>query len=214
MKIKILLLLFSSYLFSSGYSQSVFGFKAGMQLTKITGAGDVPNSLLPTVQIKGVAILPLSDEVTINPSLGYSGKGYKWTNLSFEDQLGNSLGEGDVIGLFHYLQLTIPLSYKIVADQNQEYYFGAGPYFGYAVSGKGKVKHAAVSSEEETWDLFADGAYKRTDAGIAVEIASRLKKKFMIAFNVDIGLSDVSNQGGGKLKQMAAGLSIGYLFAK
>jgi hypothetical protein len=50
------------------------------------------------------------------------------------------------------------------------------------------------------------------DAGVAVEIASRLKKKFMIAFNVDIGLADVSHDGGGKLKQLAAGISIGYLF--
>jgi len=216
MKYKIrLLLIVSATIFSgSTYSQNVFGFKAGMQLAKITGAGDVPHSLLPTLQVKGVAILPLGDEVTINPSLGYSGKGYKWTNISFEDQLGNSLGDGDVIGLFHYLQLTVPLTYKIVADGNQEYYFGAGPYFSYAVSGKGKLKHVAVSSEEETWDLFADGAYKRTDAGIAVEIASQLKKKFLISFNADIGLSDISKQGGGKLKHLAGGLSFGYLFAK
>jgi len=212
MKYKILLLLLSSYLFSSGYSQGVFGFKAGMQLAKITGAGDVPNCLLPTLQVKGVAIFPLSDEVTINPSLGYSGKGYRWNNLTFEDQFGN-LATGDIIGLFHYLQVTVPISYKIVSNPNQEYYFGAGPYFSYAVSGKTKLKNAAIA-DYQSWDLFTNNAYKRTDAGIAIEIASRIKKKFLIAFNADIGLADVSNEGGGKLKQMAGGLSIGYLFSK
>jgi hypothetical protein len=185
-----------------------------MQLTKIAGFEDVPNSLLPTLQVKGISIIPLSDEVTINPSLGYSGKGYKWNNVEFTDQFGTPLGTGDVIGLFHYLQVTVPISYKIIPDETQEYYFGAGPYFGYAVSGKGRIKHVAVSSYEDSWDLFDDDAYKRTDAGIAVEIASRLKKKFLIAFNVDIGLSNVGNQGGGKLKQLAGGLSVGYLFRR
>ncbi len=215
MKYKILLLLLFAYLFSSAsYSQGVFGFKGGMQLTRMTGLGDVPKSLLTTVQVKGVAIFPLSDEVTINPSLGYSGKGYRWNNLTFEDQFGSGLIAGDVIGLFHYLQLTVPISYKIAPDQNHEYYFGAGPYFSYAVSGKGKIKYAAISSDDDSWDLFSDKAYKRTDAGIAVEMASRLKKKFLIAFNADIGLADVSNDGGGKLKQLAGGLSFGYLFSK
>ena len=211
---KILLLLLCAYLFTgSSYSQGVFGLKAGMQLARMTGLDDLPKSLLPTVQVKGVAIFPLSNDVTINPSLGYSGKGYKWNNLMFEDQIGNGLTSGDAIGIFHYLQLTIPFSYKIATARNQEYYFGAGPYFSYAVSGRGKIKYAAISMDDTSNDLFASGAYKRTDAGIAIEIASRLKKKFMIAFNVDIGLADVSHNSGGNLKQLAGGLSIGYLFA-
>ena len=214
MKMKILLLsIFTSTLFiSSTYSQNVFGFKGGMQLAKITGVGDVPKSLLTTIQLKGVAIFPLTDEVTITPSLGYSGKGYRWNNLTFTDQVGNSLGEGDAIGLFNYIQLTLPLSYKIIAGQNQEYYLGAGPYFSYAVSAKGKIKHVSLTGGDETWDMFKDNAYKRTDAGIAIEISSRLKRKYLISFNTDIGLADVSNDGGGKIKQLAAGISVGYVF--
>ena len=215
MKIKgFLLSCFCIHLFLiHANSQSSFGLKAGMQLVKMTGFDDGgPKSFLPTVQVKGIGIIPISDEVTLNPSLGYSGKGYKWNDLELTDELGNSIGSGDVIGLFHYVQLTVPISYQIASDQNHEYYLGAGPYFSYAVSGKGKVKHAAIQGNEDSWDLFSGDFYKRTDAGVAVEIASRLKKKFMIAFNVDIGLADVSHDGGGKLKQLAAGISIGYLF--
>ena len=80
MKIKVVLPLIVLTILSLKYSfaQSVFGIKGGMQLAKMTGFEDVPKSLLPTVQIKGIAILPLTEEVTIDPSLGYSGKGYKW----------------------------------------------------------------------------------------------------------------------------------------
>jgi len=135
-----------------------------------------------------------------------------WNNLEFTDQIGNSLGTGDVIALFHYVQLTVPLSYKIAPDQNHEYYFGTGPYFSYAVSGKGRIKHVALSNGQESFNLFTDDTYKRADAGIAIEIASRLRKKYLAAFNVDIGLSNVGNGSGAKLKQLAAGLSVGYLF--
>ena len=216
MKMKILLLsIFTSTLFfSTTYSQNVFGFKGGMQLAKITGVGDVPKSLLTTIQLKGVAIFPLTDEVTITPSLGYSGKGYRWNNLTFTDQVGNSLGEGDAIGLFNYIQLTVPLSYKIAPNANQEYYFGAGPYFSYAVSGKGRVKHVSLSGDDGTGDLFQNDNYKRTDAGIAIEMTGRLKKRYLISFNTDIGLANINNLGRTKIKQLAAGLSIGYLFVR
>jgi len=214
MKIKILLLsiIAATVFCTSSYAQNVFGLKAGMQLARITGVGDVPKSLLTTLQVKGIAIFPLNEDVTINPSLGYSGKGYRWNGLMFEDQIGNQLGEGDAIGLFNYIQLTVPLSYKIAPNANQEYYFGAGPYFSYAVSAKGKIKHVSLTGGDETWDMFKDNAYKRTDAGIAIEISSRLKRKYLISFNTDIGLADVSNDGGGKIKQLAAGISVGYVF--
>ena len=216
MKCKKVLLLLSCalLLLSHARSQNAFGFKAGMQLVKMTGFEDVPNSLLPTLQLKGIAILPVGDDVTINPSIGYSGKGYKWNDVEFTDQFGTPLGTGDVIALFHYVQLAAPLSYRIAPNQNQEYHFGVGPYFSYAVSGKGRIKNVAISTDDNTWDLFTDDAYKKTDAGIVVEIASQLKKKFLFAFNVDIGLADVSNQGGGKLKHLGGGISLGYLFSK
>src|SRR5262245_42449784 len=99
MKIKILLafIVFPSFFCNSINAQSIFGFKAGMQLTKMTGFEDVPKSLLPTIQVKGVAIMPLGDELTINPSLGYSGKGFKWNDLELTDPVGNSLCTGDII---------------------------------------------------------------------------------------------------------------------
>jgi hypothetical protein len=78
--------------------------------------------------------------------------------------------------------------------------------------GKGRIKHVALSNGQESFNLFTDDTYKRTDAGIAIEIASRLRKKYLAAFNVDIGLSNVGNGSGAKLKQLAAGLSVGYLF--
>ena len=214
---RLLSFIIAAILFSTlSYAQKVFGFKGGVQLTKMTGFQEVPKSLLTTLQLKGVAILPLTGAVTINPSLGYSGKGYRWKDLWFEDEngnlTGNPLGTADVIGLFHYAQLTVPLCYKIAPNQNQEYYLGAGPYFSYAVSGKAKIKHISLSGADETWNLFHSNGYRRTDAGLVVELSGRMKKKYLIALNADIGLADVRNGEGSKLKQRAIGISLGYLF--
>ena len=212
MKMKILFFVFSctSLFVSRAYGQNGFGFKAGMQLSKMKGFEESSNGFLSTIQAKAIGIVHISDVVTLTPSLGYSGKGYKFPDVEFTDPVGNPIGSGEATGLFNYIQLTVPISYKIAANQNQEFFFGVGPYFSYGLSAKGKLKHVAIPDAEDSWDLYSGDGYKRTDAGMVVEISTRLKKKYMIAFNLDVGLSEVSN--GGNLKQLAAGLSVGYLF--
>jgi hypothetical protein len=212
--IKICFLLLFSACISDSRGQTIYGVKAGVQLAKMNGFQDQPVGFLTSLQVKGIAVMPLSDEISLLPSIGYSGKGYGWQNVNFFDQYGTPLGSGTSNGVFNYIQLSLPFSYKFTLDVEKDLYFGLGPYFAYAVSGKAKVKHVSIPNSDNSWDLFADDQYKKADAGLVVEFNSTIKKKFLVAVNVDIGLANVSNGNGNKLKQLAAGLSLGYLFAK
>jgi hypothetical protein len=196
------------------HAQSIFGVKAGVQLDKVTGFETNPDHFLASFQLKGVAICPLGDQIFLVPSLGYSGKGYSFSNVEFTDPSGNYVGNGTANGIFHYVQLSLPFSYKFTLDPKKDLYFGLGPYFSYAVAGTGKIKNVAVPASDKTWNLFKDDVYKKPDAGVVVEFNSSINKKFLVAVNVDVGLANISNDGGNRLKQLAAGLSLGYLFAK
>ena len=214
MKSKIILFfLVCTILFiNSSFSQSQFGISGGLQMSHMSGFQDNPKGYLASLQIKLLTISPVSDDVVLIPSLGYSGKGYKWNNLDLTDQMGNSLGTGDIIGLFNYVQLSIPICYKISTKQHSQFYIGAGPYFSYALSGKGRLKNAAVAPNEESWNLFEADNYKKTDAGAVIQFASTLNRRYLAAVNIDIGLMNLNNGAGNKLKNMAAGISIGYIF--
>ncbi|HYJ37003.1 MAG TPA: outer membrane beta-barrel protein [Chitinophagaceae bacterium] len=213
MKSLLLIFICSCLIFTRSLGQNAFGFRGGAQLSRMSGFEGNPKGFLPTIQGKAIAIVALSETVTLNPSFGYSGKGFKWNDINFTDEYGNPLGEGDIHGLFNYLQLSAPLSYKIAINPNKEFYFGAGPYFAYALSARGKVKHTPLPNAEESWNLFTGDSYKKTDAGIAIEISTRLRKKYMVTVNLDFGLSDVNN-GPNKIKNQSAGISFGYLFNK
>jgi len=213
MKTKLLLITCCSILFvTTSSSQNLFGIKAGVQLSKMSGFEGNPNGFLTSLQLKATGIFPVGDMVALTPSLGYSGKGYGWKGIDFTDQYGTPMGTGNVNGLFNYIQLTVPISYRIANNPNKEYYFGLGPYYAYAVSGKGRIKHISIPNAEDSWDLFSDDFYKRSDAGIVIEISTRRSKRYLASFNLDIGLANVSNGDGNKLKQLSAGLSLGYLF--
>src|SRR5580765_6368809 len=146
MKNKILLPLAvcSILIFNSTYSQSQFGISGGLQLSHMSGFRENPKGNLESLQFKLLTLSPIAEEVVLIPSLGYSGKGYKWNNVEITDQMGNNLGEGDVIGLFNYVELSAPVCYKIPTKQHSQFYIGAGPYLAYALSGRGKLKNAAV----------------------------------------------------------------------
>lgn len=208
---KVSCIIFFSLIIIPVMSQSIFGIKGGVQMARITGFQGLSQGFLTTMQAKFVGIMPVSDEVSITPSLGYSGKGYRLTNIQFTDQLGNDVGQGNINGLFNYIQLSLPLSYKFALDKTKDLYVGAGPYVAYAISGRGKVKNVAVQTTLDDWNLFSDDFYKRFDAGMVIEFTSTINKRFLASVNADIGLANISNGSGAKLKQIAAGLSIGYL---
>src|SRR3954471_1957920 len=84
------MLLFCLILVSRANCQTIFGIKGGVQLANMQGYDYKPKPLT-TIQVKGLALLPLSDAVTLTPSFGISGKGKQYKNIEFTDEVDNSL---------------------------------------------------------------------------------------------------------------------------
>jgi hypothetical protein len=175
------------------------------------GYSDLKPKALATIEIKGVAIVPVSESFSVTPSLGYSGKGKQYRSIEMTDEMGNSLGNGDIHYLFNYFELAVPASYKLISQNGIEYYLGAGPYVGYAFSGKNKLKNVSLPSGDQSTNIFPSDYYNRMDAGLVLELTARFNKNFLVAFNLDIGLTNVTKSSS-YIRNQAGGLSIGYLF--
>ena len=110
--------------------------------------------------------------------------------------------------------MSAPISYAINLKNENTIYVGAGPYFAYALSGKGKLKNTSGTINQDSWDLYSVDTYKRTDAGLTFQIDGTYESRFLISANIDVGLTDVVKLGGNKVKTIAAGISLGYLFRR
>jgi len=194
-------------------AQQSFGIKAGVQFSKMKEFV-LNTNYLTSLQAKGIGVFKINKSIALTPSIGYSGKGFVYRNLQMTDNLGNTIGTADAHNLFNYIQLTVPVSYSIGFGKANTLFFGAGPYFAYALSGKGKLKNINGTVDPSSWALYSDDTYKRTDAGLVIELSGTLNQRFLISLNTDFGFTDVFKGEEAKMKTIAGGLSIGYLFQK
>ena len=109
--------------------------KAGAAISDRTGNNGSNEKSLTGLQAFGLRITSLGNSFIMQPSVGYYPKGNRYTNLTFEDQLGNDLGTGDLNLRFDYLELTAPFQY-LIANGKVKFFAGLGPYFSYALGGK------------------------------------------------------------------------------
>ena len=201
------------FVFINNMNAQSFGFKAGVQFSEMTGL-PLSSNYLTSFQGKAAGIVKVNKSISLTPSLGYSGKGYVFGVLVLTDQSGNEIGLGKSNTRFNYLQLTVPVSYRIALKKENAIYLGAGPYFAYALSTKGKLNNSNASTDPNTWKLVTAEGFKKTDAGLAIQIDATLKKRFLVSLNIDFGLINVAELYGNEIKSKAAGISIGYLFHK
>jgi hypothetical protein len=206
------MLLFCLILVSWANCQTIFAIKGGVQLANMQGYDYKPKPLT-TIEVKGVALLPLSDAVTLTPSFGFSGKGKQYKNIEFTDELDNSLHNGDIHFIFNYLEFAIPVSYKIIAENKTEYYFGLGPYIEYAINAKSKLKNVSPAAGGTTTNIFPSDVYHRMDAGLTLDVIARIQKRFLVGFNFDAGLTNVTKSSS-YVRNQVGGISVGYVFGK
>jgi len=217
---KKLIIFTAFFLFISAISsaQLLYGLKAGPQFTrrKLFDPAGIQSTLsqVPLLSLDAslTAFIPLDGQFFIHTNLGYSGKGVKVKNLIFEDQLFNNLGTAVLNQLINYAVLSVPLNYKTAISNNNDLYFGAGPYIGYAISGHDKVKGITYNNGNTTTTSldFSKGGYRRWDGGLRIEISLVLQKQWMAALSYEAGLTNVANSSS-TLRNNALGFSVGYL---
>ena len=140
-------------------------------------------------------IIPLIKGKTANlfafdPSISYLPIGYKTNNSTYKVKV-------------NYISITLPLIYasnfgvmqklmgyhSVNTDEDYKFFFGAGPYFNYAVSGKFML----TSIDGYKKMSFGNGVNdnrKATDAGVAIKLGMKIPR-CLIGIQKNIGVSNV-----------------------
>jgi hypothetical protein len=176
----------------------IFGVKAGLNLSNITG--DIENNK---------AIIGFRAGVSVD--YAFLQDLYLLTGLNYSKQ-GTKLGEigGEPVKLnLSYLQLPVHIGYKLEVAEGSRLVFHAGPYAGYAVGGNWKVGSASIGafSAEAESEL---GKLKRFDFGLGLGAGVEFGK-FGVDLGWDFGLAKV-NDSNGSTKNANAYLAVGYKF--
>ncbi len=191
---KFLLSLGAACLLAVGAQAQVsYGIKAGVNLAKYsnfateTGLEDYESSN-PSFYVTGYADLSVAPNFSIQPGISLQGKGAKFS------------GSGDVSGSWtrNVMSIEIPVNavYYIPTGDAGSVFLGAGPYVGYAVSGKDKAKQdfLELTGEESTTLKFSgdDKDMKAFDAGVNFLAGYKLSNGFLINAGYGLGLTDLA----------------------
>lgn len=173
---------------------------------------------IPSFHIGLFADYAVSDNFSIRPGLRYSGKGYKekWSDDGYEEYEAGSIKES-----LGYIEIPINAVFK-----SNKILFGAGPYIGYALSGKwntvrqdldddGNVQHETKDSDKIAFGSEYEGGYKRVDYGMNALLGFRITQQFSIDLGYSLGLNNIFYSGSEDyIKNRVVSVSLSYLFKK
>lgn len=198
MKSKLIFLLLFALLVQTSKAQ-VFGVKGGINfanMTFSTSGMDISPKSIVGFHVGPVADFELHESLYFNTGLLYSLKGFK---LEFE-------GEG-VTEQLNYLEIPLNIAYKFSTSETTNFFIQAGPYLGYALSGKNKMDGETVDVE------FGDGQMKRFDLGLGIGLGLELGP-IVPSVSYQFGLANLSDDSDITVKNKVLQVSIAYMFGK
>ena len=200
MKTKLILVIVLA-LFVRVTDAQTFGIKGGVNIANMTisamGMG-VSQKPLIGIHVGPVMDFQLKGNLCFNTGLLYSMKGFKVDT-------GGSTGSETL----NYLVVPLNLAYKFPIKDKSKFFIQAGPYLGYALSGKDKA------DGQSTDIVFGSGGMKRFDIGVGfgagVEFGS-----VVTSVNYELGLQSLIDEYdvGAKAKNKVFQISIAYMFGK
>ena len=201
------------------HAQLRVGIMGGPQFATQNQIGELSaKTTFNTTAHAGVTLfVPFSKEFYLHTTLGYSGKGVTMKNIQFYDNLGNSLGTGDINVLIHYIELRSPLIYKATLSSRMDLAVGAGPYFGYALSGYRKINgenYFTFMGEKKSEIDFENEEYKRIDLGYTVEVNLHFTNQWVVGLYTSLGVLKIVEMQYYSVRNSAFGISFGYLLKK
>ncbi|MFH4965495.1 porin family protein [Gaetbulibacter sp. M235] len=168
------------------------------------------------------AEIPVSRAFYLRPSINYLQKRSKLTE-EFIIEGGNTTTQESRIHI-NYIEVPFILIYNIDTNSNK-WYVGAGPSFGYGISGKIEVfqtTHIGSQTQTDFYDAKAfkdieDGGagFKRFDFGLNAVIGMHVLEKGMIQLGYIHSLSNIANKDdfqGNKYNNRSIMLTLGYRF--
>lgn len=211
------LFLFTILVFCSvaSFSQTIFGIEGGLNLAhqklSVTDGGATVSeagSTIPSFHVGFFADAQLGQNFNFIPELLFSGEG---SNFNGTDVNGNSVIEK--IRLY-YVRVPLNFVYEEKIKGNVKFFIGAGPAFGFGVSGK-------ISTPDSSMNAFVSDGFKRFDFGINFLTGVETRSGLRLSFNYYLGVasivsSDVSQQTGLDTKwyNRVIGFTVGYVLGK
>ena len=195
-----------------------FGVRAGLSFTNISERWDGKkpkgvnkSKFKPGFQLGAVADFSISDNLAIQPGILFATQGWvdKYSETGYSEKESWNL---------NYLQVPLNVQYKInVGSMNL--LLQAGPYFGYAFSGKykEKVTEDGRTKKDEGKIKFGteDGKMSQIDFGLGVGVGLQFDN-MQVGLGYNLGLKNLVNGGGTKdiQKNYGLALTVTYLFGK
>ena len=212
----------------TAFAQNVkYGVKAGLTFPKIAASGNQVDELPdnakanPSFFFGGYADIAVSSQFSVQPGISLIGKGSKFeeTESGVEEGIAYS-GTAKFTLSTMYVEIPVNLVGKVPAGPG-DLFFGAGPYLGYAVSGKSKTKvslniggNQMSESEEEDVEFGSnEDQMKRIEYGVNFLGGYQLKNGLNFNVGYGLGLSNLANNSGdGKISNRLFCVGVGFSY--
>lgn len=193
-KISVVIALMLSVSYSQ--AQTRFGVKGGLNLSSMSLKSEgisFDSKLAAGFNLGLISELTLNENLFLQPGLLFTTKGSKYKDFDGRYSTNN-------------IEIPINLLYKLCTGSTKFFGF-AGPYIGYAVSGKYKaegvssnIKFYGDNREMNAFDLGLN-------VGLGVEV-----QNFQISAQYGLSLTDLAPGSSDTSKNRVLGVSIAYLF--
>ncbi len=193
---------------TAAFSQISFGVKAGLNLANQSysgdGTGEIDTKMLPTFQVGGILEIGITEAIAVQSGLSLQGRGFK-----LDDEILGVAFKSTANLL--YLQVPAHLLYR-----GNGFFVGAGPYVGYAVSGKVKAE-VAGNTDSETLSIgnSVEDDLSPIDFGVGIQAGISLGA-IRVGAGFDLGLSDTTpkdaREDGYSAKNTAISVFAAYMF--
>ncbi|GAA4185370.1 MULTISPECIES: porin family protein [Sphingobacterium] len=184
-----------------------YGLRAGVNIPKYSmenGSSESNTGFFVT----GYLDAPVSPYFSIQPGLSLQNKGGKWS----ETNNNNSIAVKQSI-----MSLDIPVNLvaKLPTGGSGNFFIGAGPYVGFALSGKNKFEgnlgDSGLKTEEDVKFGSGDGdELKRTDFGVNFLAGYQLTNGFQINAGYGLGLTNLAPNSNFTTKNRVWSIGIGF----
>lgn len=203
----ILILVFASTL---SIAQMRVGLVGGGQLASLPYKTpyytfDGPNTLAFHAGL--IADIAVSRHWSIRPQLLYSGKGGQYA-LNGNPEIGPVVERSHKI---NYLEVPVQLAYSLKVGPGRAL-VGAGPYIGYALSGKDNIILDGQGSPTDIEFGSETNQTRRIDYGLRVSTGYDLTSGLGLSFFYARGLANIENSRSYISKNKVYGVSMHFLF--
>lgn len=194
----------------NGFSQISWNIQAGMNLSRISGYGDV--DMKPGYQFGAGMDYYFNEHWGIQSSLMLISKGYgDKGNYYFPEGIENPAGlkSYDYTVNRVYVEMPVMLTYRFDISRDIKMVLSEGGFIGYGVDGRYKNKNTLEDGSimKESSYSFPSGV-ERFDTGIRAGAALEYKNRYIFGLSGEWGLKSAS----GNDKNQTCGITLGYRF--